>query len=280
MSQRSVCLDFKSIFSPYVLATALASKAQGYIEKLYAPITAQFFEVWSNNLPRPVTFRLEDAAESESLIAFSRIYGFRSDNVESHDVFSALYIFCKALSHGYVELIDTSVSHMQVVKEHAGGLSFADFYNLPSPTDDIKICPDFGGATLEGMIGLSIENRFKPVFGDHEFLNYFTTVADRLKLGALVAHPLRNERFSEIIDLGAPLTADELFRYSSDQKFFSLVKRASEASFVSGSQYRDVKDVIITGISMTVDAALGVPITSVPKLAYDARRASRGKGAT
>lgn len=53
------------------------------------------------------------------------------------------------------------------------------------------------------------------------------------------------------------------FRYSSDQKFFSLVKRASEASFLSGSQCRDVNDVIITGISMTVDAAFGVPISSV-----------------
>lgn len=280
MQQRNICLDFKSIFSPYLVASALAARAQGQIDKIYAPLTAQFFEVWSDNLPRPVTFHLNDSAEGDTLLGFSRLYGFNSENVDAHDVFSALHIFHSALRDGHIELTDTSSANVQVTKEHLDGRSFTDLYELGSPLEPIKICPDFGGATLEGMIGLSIERKFRPIFGDHQFLNYFATAAENLQIGRLVAPPLSNHHLSEIVDLGVPMNSQDLYRYSSDPKFFSIVRRIGERSFAAGSKEQDPIGVIFDSVSMTVDAVAGAPITSVPKLAYDAYRAVVRKGTT
>lgn len=280
MQQRNICLDFKSIFSPYLLASALAARAQGQIDKIYAPLTAQFFEVRSDKLPRPVTFYLDQASEGDVLLGFSRLYGFNSNNVEAQDIFSALYIFHSALRDGYIELIDTSSAHLQVTKEHLGGHSFSDFYDLESPLERIKICPDLGAATLEGMIGLSIERKFRSVFGDHQFLTYFANAAQNLQVGKLVIPPPSSPHLSEIIDLGVSMTPQDLYKYSSDRKFFLIVKRIGERSFAAGAKEQDPCGVIVDSVSMTVDAVAGTPITSVPKLMYDTYRAVVRKGAT
>lgn len=270
MKSNSICLDFKSIFSPYLLATALAAKSQGQIAKIYAPKTAQHFEVWSKVLPRPVTFYLEEKTEYEALLGFSNFFGFSRENVEANDVFAALYIFNRALSDGLIEFIDTSTLHVQMVQDHANGNSYPDFYKLKSPSESINICPDMAGATLEGMVGMSIERIFRPVFGDHQFLNYFARTAQDLKLGLLVTESPKSKSFSEIIDLGIPLSAQELYKYSSDRKFFSIVRKVSEAGLARADNDREAMDVIIDGASMTVEAIVGAPVVSVPKLVYDA----------
>src|SRR5690606_263532 len=156
--------------------------------------------------------------------------------------------------------------------EQAGGKSFPDFYNLPSPSVPIKIGPDMGAATLEGMIGMSVDGQFRPVFGDHEFLTYFANTAGELKLGLLVEQAPKSSQFSEIIDLGAPLTAQDLYKYASDQKFFAIVRRVSEVAI--DQRYQNEKEVIISAASLTIDSIAGSPVTGVPKLAYDAMRAA------
>ncbi|WP_414615705.1 hypothetical protein ACSYS8_000315 [Stenotrophomonas muris] len=279
MQSRNICLDFKSVFSPYLLASALAARAQGQIGKIYAPSTVQYFEVWSKSLARPVTFRLESAEEGDALLEFSRNYGFNSVNVEAQDVFSSLYILHAALRDGHVELIDTSAAQVKVTKENMNGQVFSDFYEITSPLERINICPDMAGATLEGMIGLSIENKFKPVFGDHAFLNYFATAAHNIKVGKLVSQPPSNKILSDVIDLRIPLAAKDLYAYSSDPKFFSIIKQIGDRSFAAGASESGAKNVIVDGLSMTVDALVGAPITSVPKLAYDAFRATVRKSA-
>jgi len=212
------------------MAAALAALHSGVVSEIFVPSTARFIEVWNHpKLPRPITLDLVNDDE-KLFVGLSKLFGASEAAVDSNDPFAGLLLLRKAIKDGAVTQLDPTAHHKDVVETLAHNKVFSDFYRKKTPTGDVILNPDFGTATLEGLIGWGLAEGISPIFGDHEFLVHFANAATSVKLGNLVSQIPIDPTLSRIASLPNVPSADALYKFATDKDFRSVASALIEAS--------------------------------------------------
>lgn len=163
------------------MAAALAALHSGVVYEIFVPSTARFIDVWNHpRLPRPITLDLQ-SDDDRVFLGLSKLFGSSVDVVDASAPFAGLLMLRKAMKDGFVSQLDPTRHHREIVEGFAQNRAFSDFYRKNTPTGAVTLNPDFGVATLEGLIGWGLAEGISPVFGDHDFLVHFARVAESFK---------------------------------------------------------------------------------------------------
>lgn len=250
---KKIALDFEVIFSPYTMAAALAALHSGAVSEIFVPSTARFIEVWNHpNLPRPITLDLEKD-DDRIFVGLSRLFGSSVDVVDAADPFAGLLLLRKAIRDGAVTQLDPSKHHKEVVATFAQNRAFSDFYRKKTPTGEVILNPDFGTATLEGLIGWGLSEGISPVFGDHDFLVHFATVAASVKLGNLVSEVPDDPILSKLVSLPIVPSADALYKFAADKDFRSIASALIKTRGTTQQAQHSRSEILIEIGALAVD---------------------------
>lgn len=222
MKPKRVSLDLELALSPFAMASVISGVRSGALAEVYIPTNLRFIEVWTPSM-MPETLRLLDRAPEE-IIDAARFYDYSTTQVEANNPFAGLYLLARAWRDGLFKDLETSSMSQRVASEFGDGRVFPDFYRRTSPKgSDFNINPDLGGSTLEGLVGHSLESGISPIFGDKDFLMYFSKKAEVLRMGRLVAPVPEDPNVTRLKDLPEGLTLEVLYKLTADPQFASLL---------------------------------------------------------
>jgi hypothetical protein len=262
MNPRRVSIDLEIAMSPFAMAAIISGLRSGQLAEVHVPDNLRFIEVGTKFM-MPDTLRLLDQSPEE-LREASEFFGFSPDQVEPENPFAGLYLLARAWREGLFKELDTFAMSRRVASEFGDGKVFPDFYRRTSPTgSQVELNPDLGGATLEGLIGHSLEGGISPIFGDRDFLMYFTKKAEALRMGRLVAAIPSDPNVTKLQDFPGGLSMEALYKLSADPEFAKLLPHIAvptpytEGGLEAGEVVTELGAVVVDHFTHSMYAGLG-----------------------